>query len=1020
MVPFILVMLCYLISKGSAGYLADRKINPPGATPFLNIKVENPDLEAEICDNAAIHCSKQSTYSIDGSCNSVNHAYAGAAGMPYARLFGPAYDLSLRETKATLNSLPRHANATMPSPGFLSQKLFEPQLLQSREESRFYLLNSFYAFAINDISLPPKKEKVDCCDGDYDDLKDCAPFHVDQSFVDPVCIDDDPPEVSFESKAGMECALAVDGQFEELATTPSGTYSFDLLDRYQSLGVVCLPESVGLDSIGNLVNSEVVPVTSSGSTIVSDADLGFKITVNSNSEIITDMDHASLWRCTDQPSSVAWSEPNFDDSSWDAADPRGEYIWTSDVRTYTVVKTAVTWTEAKTRCANMGARLAQPVNEEENEHIKSELLDINNQVWFGLEKVGTVWQYTDGSVPGFTDWGPGMPSGNGNCGSYLKRNLWNDAPCRRKFYYICENLVPKTVFCRLTRRPDYNYITVGGTGPLEMWLNGISRPLKNGQDVELSDRVHLTGKIEMAALKLTLTDKANYLANGLLYETNVIPDYVRCLPSTDPNGPKDWFTCDFDDSAWKAPIVSSSTSSLAGINNNNWITGKASQASFLYCRIKITNSDRCIGYKRTQPYCYEHGTPRRAWRQQVNYQTSFFDLSQIYGTTKTRSELLRTKEHGLMKTSRTAGTCKGELPLRTADKDGNLDDTQPTLISGDDQHLLFPVVQALYTTFTRAHNHIAKALKLVNSYLSDEELYQEARRINIAQYQAIIYELLDIFSPNVEYPTMYDTRIKAGTLLSADLAQRFLSAITTPEDISWMEADDSSGSMPLSGYLSEILTAESDDPIFSSDCATDDLLRYGTMNLEPSLDSLVASPLLCSNAKFVDMIAQLFMTGRDHGLQSYQKYSDFCGVSPLEVPSVLGRFYRQEKDMELLAGMKAELDENNFSKTGRCLSGLQFSRIINGDRFFFSHSTSNGQTGDFKPPYTTEQRDYIRTRKLSNVLCETTNLAEVYENVFTGPSNPNGPDLVKIDCEALIRSEPFDASLFVESGYFHQ
>ena len=72
-----------------------------------------------------------------------------------------------------------------------------------------------------------------------------------------------------------------------------------------------------------------------------------------------------------------------------------------------MVKTAVTWTEAKTRCANMGARLAQPVNEEENEHIKSELLDIDFQVWFGLEKVNNVWQYTDGSVPGFTDWGPG-------------------------------------------------------------------------------------------------------------------------------------------------------------------------------------------------------------------------------------------------------------------------------------------------------------------------------------------------------------------------------------------------------------------------------------------------------------------------------------------------------------------------------------------------------------------------------------------------------------------------------------
>ena len=36
--------------------------------------------------------------------------------------------------------------------------------------------------------------------------------------------------------------------------------------------------------------------------------------------------------------------------------------------------------------------------------------------------------------------------------------------------------------------------------------------------------------------------RSDYLANGLLYETNVVSDYVRCLPSHDPNGPEDWFT----------------------------------------------------------------------------------------------------------------------------------------------------------------------------------------------------------------------------------------------------------------------------------------------------------------------------------------------------------------------------------------------------------------------------------------------------------------------------------------------
>ena len=78
--------------------------------------------------------------------------------------------------------------------------------------------------------------------------------------------------------------------------------------------MVCYPESVGQDSIAHLVNSDVEPVIVDASTIVADADLGFKITVTSSdgdSDILTDMDRAGLWRCTDQPSSVAWSEVGF-------------------------------------------------------------------------------------------------------------------------------------------------------------------------------------------------------------------------------------------------------------------------------------------------------------------------------------------------------------------------------------------------------------------------------------------------------------------------------------------------------------------------------------------------------------------------------------------------------------------------------------------------------------------------------------------------------------------------------------
>ena len=58
---------------------------------------------------------------------------------------------------------------------------------------------------------------------------------------------------------------------------------------------------------------------------------------------------------------------------------------------------------------------------------------------------------------------------------------------------------------------------------------------------------------------------------------------------------------------------------------------------------------------------------------------------------------------------------------------------------GDARINMIPGFQSLQTIFVREHNRIAKILSELNPQWNDETVFQEARRINIAQYQHISY-----------------------------------------------------------------------------------------------------------------------------------------------------------------------------------------------------------------------------------------------------------------------------------------
>jgi len=124
--------------------------------------------------------------------------------------------------------------------------------------------------------------------------------------------------------------------------------------------------------------------------------------------------------------------------------------------------------------------------------------------------------------------------------------------------------------------------------------------------------------------------------------------------------------------------------------------------------------------------------------QQLNRVTSFLDLSVVYGNNNVDLGKIRSYKDGKM----TVETRNGATwPPENSDKSVcNVETSTETCYVGGDRRMnQTPHLTIMHILFLREHNRIADALKSLNPTWDDEKLYDEARRINIAQYQYIAY-----------------------------------------------------------------------------------------------------------------------------------------------------------------------------------------------------------------------------------------------------------------------------------------
>uniref|UniRef100_A0AAG5DME9 Peroxidase n=1 Tax=Anopheles atroparvus TaxID=41427 RepID=A0AAG5DME9_ANOAO len=424
----------------------------------------------------------------------------------------------------------------------------------------------------------------------------------------------------------------------------------------------------------------------------------------------------------------------------------------------------------------------------------------------------------------------------------------------------------------------------------------------------------------------------------------------------------------------------------------------------------------CLNYARVLTSPGQAGQPV----QQINEASSLLDLSFLYGTSLTQSNNLRTFSGGRLKAVRRNGV---EWPV--IDPAG-CDWADVCYLVADRRSYQFPMSGTVHLLFLREHNRLANQLRLVNTGWSDEVLFQEARRINIAQYQSMVYyEYLPrvlgranmlsnrLIYESTGFATDYNRFQNPATLAEyTEVVQAFLVS-QIPGSINAYN-NGTIQSVRLSSLVGSLSSFEASFETFFVG-----LTRQNTRVVDTSFSIEWKNFMYRGTATLgQDLLALDIQSMRDFGFARYNDYRLRCGLgrlatweafnATLKAPCAktiqrLQSIYTTVDDLELFVGAAFEkplTPESLLGPTFSCIVQQQFLAARTGDRYFFE---AGGQDGSF----TAAQLAEIRKVKLSKLMCSSFPTTSSIQADVLSPVSATNP---LVTCNSLPGLNP---SLFV-------
>ncbi|MEO0424124.1 MAG: peroxidase family protein [Pseudomonadota bacterium] len=374
-------------------------------------------------------------------------------------------------------------------------------------------------------------------------------------------------------------------------------------------------------------------------------------------------------------------------------------------------------------------------------------------------------------------------------------------------------------------------------------------------------------------------------------------------------------------------------------------------------------------------------------REQENEITSWIDGSMVYGSSDSRAAALREGDD-----SPYLATSEGDLlPFNEGElsnANGFVTDATTLFLAGDVRANEQVGLAAMHTLFVREHNRIAAVLLEDRPERDPEAVFQQARRMVIAQLQHITYEewlpaLLG--DDSLAAYEGYDDSIDPTIFNEFSVAAFRLGHSMLNEQLLRLDAEGevyADGPVALASAFFTAPALITDDDDLSA------LLRGLAAQAHQRIDTKVVSSV--RNFLFgapgdggLDLVSLNIQRGRDHGVPSYNAMREALGLVPLvsigeitddlTVANEILQAYGDVDDIDLWVGALAE-DKVEGSQLGEVMHTIlvrQFEALRDGDRFWYERHL------------TRDELARVRGRTLAEVIRDNTGVGpELDDDVF--------------------------------------